>query len=192
MPTVGLLALQGDFALHGQSLDAIGIAWQLVKKPADLVNIDGLIIPGGESTTLLKLMQPWSWQQALIDFHQQGRALLGTCAGMILLAKTVVPEQLSLGLIDIVVQRNAYGRQVDSFVAPGEVMSSKLDPTPLDMVFIRAPKVIEVGPKVEVLTSHQSTATFVQQGNVLAASFHPELSQDRRVHSYFIAMIGDH
>src|SRR5918911_3601075 len=154
MPRVGVLALQGDFAAHGKALDELGVEWGLVKTPAELAQVQGLIIPGGESTTLLKLMAAVAMRPALEDFHAQGRPIFGTCAGLILLAQeTVRPQQDSLGFIDIVAERNAYGRQIDSFIALGTPLVPDLGPAPLEMVFIRAPKIAELRPGVTPLAT---------------------------------------
>ncbi len=172
---VGILALQGGFAAHAQALTALNISWRLIKKPVQLQSIDMLIIPGGESTTLLKLMQPWSFMQALKDFHQQQKLIFGTCAGAILLAKKVDPQQPSLGLIDIDITRNAYGSQINSFVASAD--QTQLN-TPLPaMLFIRAPKITRTGQQVQILAKHNNDPVLVQENNIMVATFHPELNQ---------------
>ena len=191
MPRVGILALQGDFAMHGKALDELGVEWALVKTPKELVHVQGLIIPGGESTTLLKLMAAIELRPALEHFHAQGHPLFGTCAGLILLAQeTVRPTQDSLGFINIVAERNAYGRQIDSFVALGTPLVEDLGPEPLAMVFIRAPKIAALLPGVTPLASCKDEIVLARQGSVLVSSFHPELTNDRRVHQYFLDMIG--
>jgi pyridoxal 5'-phosphate synthase pdxT subunit len=191
MPRVGVLALQGDFAAHGKALDELGVEWGLVKTPTELAQVQGLIIPGGESTTLLKLMAPIAMRPALEHFHAQGRPIFGTCAGLILLAQeTVRPQQESLGFIDIVAERNAYGRQVDSFIALGMPLVEDLGPEPLEMVFIRAPKIAELRPGVTPLATCKDEIVLVRQESVLVSSFHPELTADRRVHHYFLDMIA--
>ena len=191
MPRVGVLALQGDFAAHGKVLDELGVEWGLVKTPTELAQVQGLIIPGGESTTLLKLMAPIAMRPALEHFHAQGRPIFGTCAGLILLAQeTVRPQQESLGFIDIVAERNAYGRQVDSFIALGTPLVEDLGPEPLEMVFIRAPKIAELRPGVTPLATCKDEIVLARQGSVLVSSFHPELTADRRVHHYFLDMIA--
>jgi 5'-phosphate synthase pdxT subunit len=191
MPRVGVLALQGDFAAHGKVLDELGVEWGLVKTPTELAQVQGLIIPGGESTTLLKLMAPIAMRPALEHFHAQGRPIFGTCAGLILLAQeTVRPQQESLGFIDIVAERNAYGRQVDSFIALGTPLVEDLGPEPLEMVFIRAPKIAELRPGVTPLATCKDEIVLVRQESVLVSSFHPELTADRRVHHYFLDMIA--
>ena len=190
MGCVGLLALQGDFAAHEKVLGELGVESKLVKKPADLTDVQGLIIPGGESTTLLKLMAPVAMRPALEQFHAQGRPIFGTCAGLILLAHDTLPPQESLGFIDIVAKRNAYGRQIDSFVALGTPLAEDLSVEPLEMVFIRAPKIAQVNSEVTALAEYRGEVVLARQGNVLVSSFHPELTQDRRVHRYFLRMLA--
>ena len=190
MPRVGILALQGDFAAHGKALDELGVEWGLVKTPTELAHVRGLIVPGGESTTLLKLMAAIDLRPALEHFHAQGRPIFGTCAGLILLAQeTVRPPQESLSFINIVAERNAYGRQIDSFVALGTPLVEDLGPEPLEMVFIRAPKIVDLRPGVTPLATCKDEIVLARQGSVLVASFHPELTADRRVHRYFLDMI---
>jgi 5'-phosphate synthase pdxT subunit len=190
MPRVGILALQGDFAMHGKALDELGVEWGFVKTPTELAQVQGLIIPGGESTTLLKLMAAIAMRPALEHFHAQGCPIFGTCAGLILLAQeTVRPPQESLGFIDIVAERNAYGRQIDSFVALGTPLVEDLGSEPIEMVFIRAPKIAELRPGVTPLATCKNEIVLARQGSVLVASFHPELTADRRVHRYFLAML---
>jgi 5'-phosphate synthase pdxT subunit len=191
MPQVGVLALQGDFAMHGKALDELGVKWGLVKTPAELAQVQGLIIPGGESTTLLKLMAAVDMRPALEQFHAAGRPIFGTCAGLILLAQeTVRPQQDSLGFIDIVAERNAYGRQIDSFIALGTPLTEDFGPEQLEMVFIRAPKIAALRPGVTPLATYQNEVVLARQESVLVASFHPELTADRRVHQYFLDMIA--
>ena len=161
---VGVLALQGDFAAHVRMLRA-------------------LVLPGGESTALLRLMEGEPWLDALRAFHARGGALLATCAGVILLAREVSPAQPSLGLLDVAVARNAYGRQVDSFEA--EVPAALLD-RPLRAVFIRAPRLTAVGPAVEVLGRLDGAPVLVRQGRVIGATFHTEISGDGRLHRQFL------
>jgi pyridoxal 5'-phosphate synthase pdxT subunit len=173
---VGVLALQGGFQAHVDQLLSIGISARLVKKPDELSGLSALILPGGESTTLLKLMAPWNWKQAIIDFYQSGGFIFGTCAGMILLAKQCEPEQDCLGLIDIDVERNAYGRQIDSFIDHVEVGSPGGGQESLELVFIRAPKVTRVGASVDVLVYHGEDPVLLRQNYVVVASFHPELA----------------
>jgi len=191
MLRVGVLALQGDFAAHGKVLDALGVEWRLVKTSHELAQVQGLIIPGGESTTLLKLMAPIAMRPALEQFHAEGHPIFGTCAGLILLAQeTVRPQQESLGFINIVAERNAYGRQIDSFIDLGKPLIEDLGPAPLEMVFIRAPKIAELRDGVTALATCKDEIVLARQGSVLVSSFHPELTADRRVHQYFLDMIA--
>ena len=187
---IGVLALQGDFARHAAALARCGVEAVEVRRAEELADVDGLIIPGGESTTLLKLMDEWAFVPALEKFHAAGRPIFGTCAGLILLAREVEsPRQFSLGLIDVTVERNAYGRQRESFEASGTVT---LDGRahPLEMVFIRAPRIWRVGAGVETLAEHQGEPVMARQGSVLVATFHPELTDDRAVHRYFCDVVS--
>jgi 5'-phosphate synthase pdxT subunit len=176
----GVLALQGDFEAHAAVLRRLGRDVREVRRCAELAGLSALVIPGGESTTLLKLMADEPWFEALRAFHERGGALLGTCAGAILLARAVEPEQASLGLLDAVVARNAYGRQVDSFETPLEPAAAVEGP--LRGVFIRAPRFTALGAGVEVLARLRGEPVLVRQGRVLAATFHPEIAGDDRVH----------
>jgi 5'-phosphate synthase pdxT subunit len=186
---IGVLALQGDFALHRQALERIGVEAVEVRKPAELEAVDGLIIPGGESTTLLKLMDAWEFVPALEKFHAAGKPIFGTCAGLIVLAREVLnPNQLSLGFIDVTVERNAYGRQKESFETEGEA-ALEGERRPVRMVFIRAPRIRRVGPTVTPLAAHQGECVMARQGSVLVATFHPELTDDPTVHRYFCRMV---
>jgi 5'-phosphate synthase pdxT subunit len=186
---IGVLALQGDFALHARALASCGAEVVEVRKPEQLADLDGLVMPGGESTTLLKLIDEWGFVPAIEKFHGTGKPIFGTCAGLILLAREVDnPRQFSLGLIDIGVERNAYGRQRESFETPGQ---ATLDgaPTSLEMVFIRAPRIRRVGPGVQTLARHVDDPVMARQGSVLVATFHPELTDDPAVHRYFCEMV---
>ena len=184
---IGVLAIQGDFAAHARALGRIGANAIEVRRANDLDGADGLIIPGGESTTMLKFIEQEALGESIVDFARRGKPIFGTCAGAILLAREVYnPPQPSLGLIDIAVERNGYGRQVDSFIAEVETVIAG---GPLDAVFIRAPKIIRAGPKVEVLARLDGEATLVQDGNILAATFHPELTVDDRVHRLFVGVV---
>jgi 5'-phosphate synthase pdxT subunit len=187
-PIIGVLALQGDSDAHANALQEIGVQARRVRAAQDLAEIDGLIIPGGESTTFLKLLERQALFAPLLEFTQT-QPTFGTCAGCILLAKQVLrPEQPSLGVLDATVERNAYGRQNDSEILVGP---TSLPGGPLEMVFIRAPRLTEVGAQVEVLATRETVPVLVRQNNVLAATFHPELSQDRRVHLYFMQMVRE-
>jgi 5'-phosphate synthase pdxT subunit len=185
---VGVLALQGDFAAHAAALAEAGATPREVRIPADLEGLRGLVLPGGESTTMLRLMDAAGLEPAIRAFHAAGRPVLGTCAGLILLASEVRnPAQRSLGLLDVTVARNAYGRQADSFEAPVEG-AGPLAGAPLEAGYIRAPRLERLGPGVEVLARQQGTPVLVREGNVLAGAFHPELTADRRVHRLFVGM----
>jgi pyridoxal 5'-phosphate synthase pdxT subunit len=186
--TVGVLALQGDFALHEQALGRCGVAAVPIRRAAELDTVSGLVIPGGESTTLLRLLQAGQFVPAIERFHRAGKPIFGTCAGLILLAREVEqPRQFSLGLIDVTVERNAYGRQRESFSAPGTAVLDG-QPTDVEMVFIRAPRVRRVGSGVASLARLGDEAVLVREGSVLGATFHPELTEDPTIHRYFCAM----
>jgi 5'-phosphate synthase pdxT subunit len=186
---IGVLALQGDFARHARALARCGAEAVEVRKPEQLTDLDGLIIPGGESTTLLKLMEAWGFVPALEKFHGAGKPIFGTCAGLILLAREVAnPRQFSLGFIDVGVERNAYGRQRESFEAQGRAQLGGGD-TPVEMVFIRAPRIRRTGPEVQTLARHAGEPVLARQGQVLVATFHPELTDDPSVHAYFCDMV---
>ena len=185
---IGVLALQGDFSLHAKALARCGVEAVEVRKPEQLADVDGLIIPGGESTTLLKLMNAWNFMPAIETFHGQGKPIFGTCAGLIVLARGVEnPRQPSLGLIDVDVERNAYGRQRESFETHGK--ADLHGPVPLEMVFIRAPRIRRTGPGVDVLGRHGDETVMASEGTVLVATFHPELTDDPAVHRYFCQMV---
>jgi len=185
-PRIGVLALQGDFAAHARALEEAGAVATEVRKPAELAGLDGLILPGGESTTFLKFLERDGFLESLQRFVEQKPAF-GTCAGCILLAKNVSrPAQESLAVMDISVERNAYGRQIDSAIQTGE---TKLPGGPLEMVYIRAPRIISVGGGVQVLAERDGFPVLVRQGRLLAATFHPELSSDGRVHRLFVDMV---
>lgn len=184
---IGVLALQGDFAAHIEALARETIDGVEVRYASQLLEVDGLIVPGGESTTLLNLMADRRLEAPLRDFHARGGALFGTCAGAILLARSVSrPAQPSFGFIDIDVERNAYGRQRESFET-AEVVEA-FGAAPLPMVFIRAPRIRRVGPGVEVIAATGGEPVLVRQGRVLAGTFHPELGGDGRPHRYFSTM----
>jgi 5'-phosphate synthase pdxT subunit len=187
--TIGVLALQGDFDLHRKALDRLGLESVEVRLPRQLDQVAGLIMPGGESTTLLKLLDEWDFVPALEKFHAAGKPIMGTCAGLILLAREVEgPRQASLGLIDITAERNAYGRQKESFETEGEADLGE-GPRPIKMVFIRAPRIRRMGPDVTPLVMHRGECVMARQGSVLVAAFHPELTDDSTVHGYFGAMV---
>ncbi|HEY7515803.1 MAG TPA: pyridoxal 5'-phosphate synthase glutaminase subunit PdxT [Vicinamibacteria bacterium] len=187
MRPFGVLALQGDFAAHREALRDLEVPVREVRRTAELEGLAGLVIPGGESTTLLNLMRDEPWFESLQRFHDEGGVLLGTCAGAILLAREVRPRQESLALLDAVVERNAYGRQVDSFQAQVEAPALG---GPLDGVFIRAPRFVALWPEVEVIARHEGEPVVVRQGRVLAATFHPELTRSRALHRFAVGLAG--
>jgi len=180
---IGVLALQGDFDAHRKRLQELGAEVVLVKKPEQLDAIDGLVIPGGESGTFLKLLGTAGFEK--LKQFVSTKPTFGTCAGAILLAKEVEnPKQVGLGAIDIGIRRNAYGRQLDSSIREGEFSAA-----PIEMVFIRAPKIERVGSAVKVLATEGDDPVVVRQDRVMAATFHPELSDDTRVHQAFVDMV---
>ena len=184
---IGVLALQGDFDAHRRRLEELGAEVVLVKKPEQLNEIDGLVIPGGESGTFLKLLGEDGFAK-LKDFVS-AKPTFGTCAGCILLATEVEnPKQSGLGALDITVRRNAYGRQIDSSIREGRFLNE-----PIEMVFIRAPKIERVGEGVEVIATEgrDKDPVLVRKGTTLAATFHPELSDDPRIHQYFLELVAD-
>jgi 5'-phosphate synthase pdxT subunit len=186
-PRIGVLAIQGNYASHAQALTESGAQAVEVRKPEQLAGLDGLVLPGGESTTMLKFLDKHGFFEALVDFCGK-KPVFGTCAGAILLAREVLsPPQRSLGVLDATVERNAYGRQIDSSIL---TVQTALDGGPLEMVFIRAPRITATGAGVEVLAERDGFATLVRQGSVLAATFHPELSVDRRVHQLFVQIVS--
>jgi pyridoxal 5'-phosphate synthase pdxT subunit len=188
-PRIGVLALQGDYDAHAQALRDVGAEPVLVRKPEELADLDGLIIPGGESTTFLKFLERGGFLASLQDFVRH-KPTFGTCAGCILLATEVThPPQESLGVLNATVERNAYGRQIDSSIQTGD---TKLTGGPLEMVYIRAPRIVKTGPGVQVLAERDGFPVLVEQGHILAATFHPELSQDRRVHQRFVDLVRSH
>lgn len=183
---IGVLAIQGDYEAHGRMLERLGVEPVYVRMPADLEGVRGLILPGGESTTHMKVMTEEGLLDAIRQFAKNGGAFFGTCAGAILLAHKVLnPEQASLDLLDISVLRNGYGRQLASDVEAGK---STLKDEPIEMVFIRAPVIESVGNGVKVLAEFEGHPVLVEQGKVLAATFHPELTDDTTIHAHFLQM----
>jgi pyridoxal 5'-phosphate synthase pdxT subunit len=182
---IGVLALQGDFAAHIRALRRLSASAREVRTPAELENLDALIIPGGESTTMLKLMTDADLVEPIKRFAAEGKPIFGTCAGAIVLARDVSnPDQDSLDLIDIGIERNAYGRQLDSFVGEAEM---SIEGGPMEAVFIRAPRIRRTGPDVEILGRLRDEPVLVRQKNILAATFHPELSKDDRAHRLLLS-----
>ncbi|UNO43693.1 pyridoxal 5'-phosphate synthase glutaminase subunit PdxT [Streptomyces sp. MST-110588] len=189
-PAIGVLALQGDVREHLTALAAAGAPARPVRRPEELAAVDGLVIPGGESTTMSKLAVVFGMLEPLRAFVRSGRPVYGTCAGMIMLADKLLDgraDQETLGGIDMIVRRNAFGRQNESFEAA--VRMAGIDGAPVEGVFIRAPWVESTGAQVEILAAYDGHTVAVRQGNVLATSFHPELTGDHRVHALFVDMV---
>jgi len=188
-PTIGVLALQGAYDIHAERLAELGATTRFIRTPDQLTGLDGLVIPGGESTTFLKHLERAGFFDVLNDFVHT-KPTFGTCAGTILLAKDVKnPEQRSFGVLDIEVERNAYGRQNDSTILTEE---TSLPGGPMEMVFIRAPRISRVADGIEVLATRDGDPTLIRKGSLLAATFHPELSDDVRVHQLFLDMVREH
>jgi pyridoxal 5'-phosphate synthase pdxT subunit len=186
-PTIGILALQGDFSAHKRAVERTGGIALEVRTADDLKRIDGLIIPGGESTTMLKLLREEHLFQPLVEFGQ-AKPVFGTCAGTILLASHVLcPEQESLRLLDVTVERNGYGRQIDS-----RIVQLDLEGQSVEAVFIRAPVIRKAGDDVRVLLTYRGDPVLVEQGRHMAATFHPELTSDTRIHQYFTDKVMAH
>ena len=186
--SVGVLALQGDFREHRVALEKLGVLTREIRKPGQLAGLDGLVIPGGESTTMSKLMHAYELAAPIVAFHRGGGAVYGTCAGLIMVSRaTVEGTPPTLGLMDIVARRNAFGRQVRSFEADLEV--DGVHGGPVHAVFIRAPWIESAGPEVEVLATCRGHAVAARQGRVLVTAFHPELTADTRLHELFIELV---
>ena len=187
---IGVLAVQGDFAEHCHVLRSVGVAATEVRLPQHLEGLDGLIIPGGESTTLSRLMSLYDLREPVENMAKRGKAVWGTCAGMIMLANEITEEDpVPMGLIDVGVQRNAFGRQVDSFEQ--DLHIAALGDREYHAIFIRAPVIIRVGDAVDVLAAlPDGRPVAVRQGNMMATSFHPELTADARIHRYFVSLAG--
>ncbi len=185
---IGILALQGAFREHKQALMRLGANVKEVRLPNDLLSLDGLIIPGGESTTIAKLIQNYNFDKALLQFYKDGGAIWGTCAGAILIAKNIIdyPQQFRLNLLDISVERNAYGRQIASFEAS---VAIKAFDAPLKAIFIRAPRIVKVSDQIEILASFKGDPIMIREDRLMATVFHPELSGDDRIHTYFLEKI---
>ena len=187
-PTIGVLALQGAYDVHAARLTQLGATTRLVRTPEDLTNLDGLVIPGGESTTFLKHLERAGFFDALNTFVHT-KPTFGTCAGTILLAKDVTsPTQRSFAALDIEVERNAYGRQNESTIITEE---TTLPGGPMEMVFIRAPRITRVADGIDILATREGNPTLIRKGKLLAATFHPELSDDTRVHQLFLDMVRE-
>ena len=193
MKTIGVLALQGDFDKHSAVLKKLNTKVVKVRSPAELPGLHGLIIPGGESTTMGKLLNAFGLLAPLTRLLDEGLPVLGTCAGMILLARTILEEEQAsnrprLGCMDITVERNAYGRQVESFEAI--IDNGFFEKEAIKAIFIRAPRVKRLGPEVKPLALFEEVPVLIQERNMIAASFHPELTDDLRVHQHFLSMIS--
>jgi len=192
-PKVAVVAMQGDFQKHIDMLTGLGADAYAARLPADIARADGIVLPGGESTTIGKLLARYGVDEALREAAAQEKPIYGTCAGLILLAREIAAGtgerggQPTLGILDAVVARNAFGRQVDSFETALDVPA--LGPDPLRAVFIRAPYVVEAGPGVETLATYDGKSVFVRQGMVLGSAFHPELTDDDRAHRLFLSLI---
>jgi 5'-phosphate synthase pdxT subunit len=187
-PIIGVLALQGAFEVHARRLAELGATALLIRKPDQLATLDALVIPGGESTTFLKHLERAGFYETL-DAFVHTKPVFGTCAGCILLAKEVSnPAQRSFGVLDVSVERNAYGRQNDSAILTSE---TSLPGGPLEMVFIRAPRITRTGPMVETLALRDDSPTLIREGHLLAATFHPELTNDLRVHRLFLNIVRE-
>ena len=186
---IGILAVQGDYEAHARMLERLGADYVLLRTPEDAAQVDAIVLPGGESTTMLKFLKEEGLEAALRALDARGAAFFGTCAGAILLAREVrSPAQESLGFADLAITRNAYGRQLASEVRSAP---SKLKTEPLEMVFIRAPWIDQVGPRVEVLARESGRPVLVRDGRVLIATFHPELTNDPTVHEYFLKLAAE-
>ena len=190
MPKIGVLAIQGDFREHGLMLDSIGKNWDEIRLPDQLNDLDGLIIPGGESPTIVQLIDTYNLRIPIQRLATNGLAIWGTCAGMIVVAKTLSDKKpIPLGLMEIDVSRNAFGRQIDSFETTVSVTGIKGEP--IHAVFIRAPQILSMGPNVDILsTLENGNPVTVRENKILATSFHPELTEDTRMHELFVSIAG--
>ncbi len=188
---VGVLALQGAFSEHISALKKCGVSVSQIKLPGQLEDVDGLIIPGGESTAMIKLMKKYKFYEPLDNFFKKKKPIFGTCAGLIILAKEIVGEKSGFGYININVERNAYGRQIDSFeeFLDLNLNNGTTDSVKFKSIFIRAPKISGLAKDVKILARLKEEAVLAQSNNVLVCAFHPELTQDLRIHKYFIEMI---
>lgn len=184
---IGVLALQGAFREHIRALQKAGAEALEIKFPGSIDDVDGLIVPGGESTTISKLIKKYDFKKYLDEIYSSGKPMYGTCAGMILFAKKVLNEDFGLGYIDITVERNFYGRQIDSF---HEMIELSFDRgKKFEAIFIRAPKITSIGPEVDILSKINDNVILARQKNILVSSFHPELQEDLRIHEYFLDMV---
>jgi 5'-phosphate synthase pdxT subunit len=189
MKTIGILALQGDFEKHADAVRAAGACALEVRENPDFEKIDGLIMPGGESTTIGKLLVRYDMAKTIQQFAAAGKPIYGTCAGAILLARNIEKyDQLRLGILDIQVLRNGYGRQIESFEA--DIPAPDLGEIPLRGVFIRAPIITSAGKDVRIIAEFNGSPVFVRQGKIISTTFHPELTGDLRVHRYFLSLLA--
>jgi len=188
----GVLALQGDWAAHAEVLRALGVETILVRSAAELDRVDALVLPGGESTAMLRLMEPDNLADRISMRARDGLPILATCAGVILLAAGTTPTQQSLALLDVEIERNAYGRQVHSRVAAVELIDELGEPQQIEGVFIRAPRITRTGPGVTILGRLGADPVLIRQGGIIAATFHPELTDDHRVHRLLVDEEADH
>lgn len=185
---IGVLGVQGDVREHVEALHKLGVETLIVKLPEQLDMVDGLILPGGESTTMIRILKEMDMDEKLVERINNGLPVFATCAGVILLAKRINNyKQEKLGVLDVTVERNAYGRQVESFETFIEIPAIGKDP--FRAIFIRAPKIVETGKSVEILAYHEDDPVLVKEGKILASTFHPELTDDLRLHRYFLEMV---
>ncbi|MGM0367247.1 MAG: pyridoxal 5'-phosphate synthase glutaminase subunit PdxT [Actinomycetota bacterium] len=187
---VGVLALQGAFREHIKSINSCGALGLEVKFPGQLEEAGGLIIPGGESTTINKLIVKYGFRKPLDEFYNKGKPIFGTCAGMIMVGRKVIGEDFGLGYINVIVNRNAYGRQIDSFEEYIDLKLGASTEKKFKAIFIRAPKILEIGDNVKVLGKTENEIVLAREGNVMVSAFHPELGDDLRIHKYFLGMVN--
>ncbi|MEH7114329.1 pyridoxal 5'-phosphate synthase glutaminase subunit PdxT [Neobacillus niacini] len=188
MVKIGVLALQGAVREHIRSVEACGAVGVAIKKVEELKDVDGLILPGGESTAMRRLIDKYSFMDALKEFAAEGKPMFGTCAGLILLAKNLVGQEPHIGVMDITVERNSFGRQVDSFEAD---LAIKGVADSFPAVFIRAPHIVEAGDEVEILSKHNGRIVAAREGQYLGCSFHPELTEQHHLTAYFVEMVKE-
>ncbi len=187
---VGVLALQGAFREHIRAINSCGALGFEVKFPEQLEEVRGLIIPGGESTTINKLIAKYGFRKPLDEFYNKGKPIFGTCAGMIMVARKVIGEDFGLGYINVIVNRNAYGRQIESFEEHIDLKLGASTGQKFKAIFIRAPKILEIGNNVKVLGKTENKIVLAREGSVMVSAFHPELGNDLRIHKYFLGMVN--
>ncbi|MDQ0202247.1 pyridoxal 5'-phosphate synthase glutaminase subunit PdxT [Neobacillus ginsengisoli] len=188
MVKIGVLALQGAVREHIKSVEECGVEAIAIKRIEELKEVDGLILPGGESTAMRRLIDKYDFMGALKEFAQEGKPMFGTCAGLILLAKNIIGHDPHIGVMDITVERNSFGRQVDSFEADLDIKDVAGS---FPAVFIRAPHIVEAGPEVEILSKHNDRIVAAREGQFLGCSFHPELTDNHRLTAYFVEMVKE-